>query len=141
MKILLAVDGSPYTEKMLAYVAAHREFLSETTSIAVLTVEAPLSPRVQGALGKAKADAFHAEEAAKVLEPVLSFLDREGFDKPAADWKVGQAGETIAQFAEDGGFDLVIMGSHGHGALRSLVMGSVAAKVLACCKVAVLLVR
>ena len=33
------------------------------------------------------------------------------------------------------------MGSHGHGALSSLVMGSVTTKVLAHCKVPVLLVR
>jgi nucleotide-binding universal stress UspA family protein len=34
-----------------------------------------------------------------------------------------------------------MMGSHGHGTLGSLVMGSVATKVLAGCKTPVLLVR
>ncbi|MDP4770616.1 MAG: universal stress protein, partial [Limnohabitans sp.] len=38
-------------------------------------------------------------------------------------------------------FDLVVMGSHGHGTLGNLVMGSVATQVLANCKVPVLLVR
>jgi nucleotide-binding universal stress UspA family protein len=33
------------------------------------------------------------------------------------------------------------MGSHGHGTLGNLVMGSVATQVLAGCKVPVLLVR
>ena len=33
------------------------------------------------------------------------------------------------------------MGSHGHGALGNLIIGSVATKVLASCKVPVLLVR
>jgi nucleotide-binding universal stress UspA family protein len=33
------------------------------------------------------------------------------------------------------------MGSHGHGTLVNLVMGSVATKVLAHCKVPVLMVR
>jgi nucleotide-binding universal stress UspA family protein len=33
------------------------------------------------------------------------------------------------------------MGSHGHGALTNLVMGSVATRVLAHCSVPVLLVR
>jgi len=36
---------------------------------------------------------------------------------------------------------LVMMGSHGHGALANLVTGSVATKVLALSKVPVLLVR
>jgi nucleotide-binding universal stress UspA family protein len=43
--------------------------------------------------------------------------------------------------AEDGEFDLVVMGSHGHSAVVNLVMGSIATQVLAHCKVPVLLVR
>lgn len=43
--------------------------------------------------------------------------------------------------AESGKFDLLMMGSHGYSALGNLVMGSVATKVLAGCKVPVLLVR
>ena len=39
------------------------------------------------------------------------------------------------------GFDLLVMGSHGHGNVGNLVMGSIATKVLAGCKVPVLLVR
>lgn len=31
MKILLAVDGSPYTKKMLAYLATHDEMFGTTT--------------------------------------------------------------------------------------------------------------
>ena len=58
-----------------------------------------------------------------------------------SDWKVGQAGELIAKFADAGKYDLLVMGSHGHGALGNLVMGSVATKVLANCGVPVLLVR
>jgi nucleotide-binding universal stress UspA family protein len=56
-------------------------------------------------------------------------------------WKVGHAGENIAKMAESGKFDLLVMGSHGHGALGNLVMGSVATQVLAHCSVPVLLVR
>jgi len=35
----------------------------------------------------------------------------------------------------------LMMGSHGHGNLANVVMGSVATKVLASCKLPVLLVR
>ena len=51
------------------------------------------------------------------------------------------AGAAIAKQADDGGFDLVVMGSHGHSAVVNLVMGSVVTQVLAHCKVPVLLVR
>jgi len=140
MKILLAVDGSPFTKKMLAYLAAHPEFLADVSSITALTVQPALPPRARAALGKETVDSYHADEAAKVLDPVVRYLTRQSL-KPKTAWKVGPAGETIARFAEAGKFDLVIMGSHGQSALGNLVMGSVATQVLARCKVPVLLVR
>ena len=47
----------------------------------------------------------------------------------------------IAKLADGGGFDLLVMGSHGHGSAGNLVMGTVATQVLASCKVPVPLVR
>ena len=75
-----------------------------------------------------------------MLGPVTKFLARHEIDAKTMS-KVGHAGETISKTAVSGKFDLVIMGSHGHGVLGNLVMGSVATQVLAHCKVPVLLVR
>jgi nucleotide-binding universal stress UspA family protein len=91
-------------------------------------------------VGKAVVDQYQLEESEKVLAPVTKFLLRHGIDAKTS-WKVGHAGDTIAKFAESGKFDLLVMGSHGHGTLTNLVMGSVATAVLAHCKVPVLLVR
>jgi nucleotide-binding universal stress UspA family protein len=55
--------------------------------------------------------------------------------------KVGHPADLIAKEADSGRYDLVMMGSHGHGLLSGLVLGSVATKVLAGCKVPLLLVR
>ena len=55
--------------------------------------------------------------------------------------KHGQAAESIAATADEGKYDLLLMGSHGHGLLGNLVMGSTATKVLAHCGVPVLLIR
>ena len=140
MKILLAVDGSPYTKKMLAYLTTHVEMFSGDIEFTALTVQGPLPPRARAAVGKEVVDSYYAEEAAKVLEPVIKFLTRHELAVKSVS-KVGHAGETIAKVAEAGRFDLVVMGSRGHGALGSLVMGSVATKVLASCQVPVLLVR
>lgn len=140
MKILLAVDGSAYTKKMLAYLATHDEMLGASHDYTVLTVQAPLPPRARAALGKEVVDAYHAEEAEKVLGPVCKFLARHGVS-PSRSVKVGSAGETISKLASSGKFDLVVMGSHGHGALATLVMGSVTTQVLAQCKVPILLIR
>ncbi len=140
MKILLAVDGSEYTKKMLAYLTTHEGLFSGDNSFTIFTVQPALPPRARAAVGKEVVEKYYAEEAEKVLGPVAKFLTRHGIDAKS-NWKVGHAGESIAKAADSGKFDLVVMGSHGHGALGNLVMGSVATQVLANCSVPVLLVR
>ncbi|MDD0811139.1 universal stress protein [Curvibacter sp. RS43] len=140
MKILLAVDGSAYTKKMLAYLSTHEALISGAVEYTVLTVQAQLPTRARAAVGKQIVDDYYREEAEKVLAPVTKFLARHGIAPERAS-KVGQPGEAIAKFAEAGKFDLVVMGSHGHSSLGNLVMGSVSTQVLAHCKVPVLLVR
>jgi nucleotide-binding universal stress UspA family protein len=140
MKILLAVDGSHYTKKMLAYLATHTELFTANNDYTVLTVQPQLPPRARAAVGKEVVEAYHADEAEKILAPVSKFLMRHGINAKGS-WKIGHAGESIAKLADSGKFDLLIMGSHGHGTLINLVMGSVATQVLAHCKVPVLLVR
>lgn len=140
MKILLAVDGSEYTKKMLAYLTTHDTMFGAGNNYTIFTVQMTLPPRARAAVGKEVVEKYYAEEAEKVLGPVSKFLVRHGID-PKSQWKVGHAGETIAKFADSGKYDLLMMGSHGHGALGNLVMGSVATQVLARCSVPVLLVR
>jgi len=140
MKILLAVDGSSYTKKMLAYLATHLEVFHAENEFTLLTVQLPLPPRARAAVGADVANSYYAEEAEKVTAPVVKFLKRQGIDAKVIH-KTGSPGEAIAKQANTGDFDLVMMGSHGHGALGNLVMGSVATQVLAHCKVPVLLVR
>jgi len=140
MKILLAVDGSAYTKKMLAYMVTHGDTFGAANDMTLLTVQPAIPPRARAALGKSVVDEYQHDEAEKVLGPVGKFLLRHGIDAKSA-WKVGSPGDQIARFAEAGKFDLIVMGSHGHGALGGLVMGSVATKVLAHCTVPVLLVR
>ena len=140
MNILLAVDGSKYTKKMLAYLTTHDGIFSANNTYTVLTVQPALPPRARAAVGKDVVNTYYADETDKVLAPVAKFLARHDIHAKS-EGKVGPAGETIAKFAEEGKFDLVMMGSHGNGALGNLVMGSVATKVLAQCAVPVLMVR
>lgn len=140
MKILLAVDGSAYTKKMLAYLTTHLEVFNANNEFTLFTVQMPLPPRARAAVGAEVANSYYAEEAEKVTAPVVKFLKRHGIE-PKVVHKVGSPGEQIAKQANAGDYDLVMMGSHGHSALGNLVMGSVATQVLAHCGVPVLLVR
>jgi nucleotide-binding universal stress UspA family protein len=140
MKILVAADGSPFTRRMLAYLAAHDEWLGASHDYTVITVVAGLPARATAVLGKDAVERYHAEEAEKVFKPIRAFFVRQGITA-TFESKVGAAGELIARQAASGKFDLLVMGSHGYGNLAKLVMGSVATQVLARCKTPLLLVR
>jgi nucleotide-binding universal stress UspA family protein len=140
MKILVAVDGSPFTKRMLGYLAAHDEWLGKHHKYTVLTVAPAVPPRAAAVLAKDALAAYYSEESEKVLKPIRTFFGRQGL-KAEFVAKHGAVAETIAETADDGKFDLLVLGSHGHGALGNLVMGSVATKVVAQCEVPVLLIR
>jgi nucleotide-binding universal stress UspA family protein len=55
--------------------------------------------------------------------------------------KVGIPVEEILRQAEEGDFDLIVMGTHGHGAIADAMMGSTARRVVRWCKKPVLVVR
>lgn len=140
MKILVAADGSRYTKRMLAYLVAHDEFLGDRHKYTVLTVVPALPGRATAVLDREVVSSFYEEEAEKVFKPIRSFLARQGIEASYVA-RVGAAADLIARQAAAGRFDLLMMGSHGHGNLSGLVMGSVATKVLANCKTPLLLVR
>ena len=140
MKILVPVDGSPFTKRMLAYLAAHDEWLGGAHAYTLLHVAPAVPPRAASVLDKAVLAAHYSEESEKVFKPLRSFFAKQ---KIAAEFvaKVGPVADAIAALAGKGRFDLLMMGSHGHGALASLVMGSVTAKVMARCETPLLIVR
>lgn len=140
MKILLAADGSDYTRKMVEYVVNQRALFDPSHEYTVFNAQYPLPNHAASVVGTQATQQYYAEEGREVIDPVVERLTASGL-RASGTYKAGPIGETIAEFAEKGGYDLIIMGSHGHGALGRLVMGSVANRVLAHCTVPVLLVR
>lgn len=140
MKILVAVDGSSFTKRMLAYLAAHEDWLGTHHEYAVLHVAHALPPRAASVLDKQLLKDYYAEEAEKVFKPIRMFFEKQGI---AAQYiaKVGAAGDVIAEVAAKGKYELLMMGSHGHGTLGKLVLGSVSTKVMAHCETPVLIIR
>lgn len=140
MKILVAADGSSFTKRMLAYLLAHDEWLGTAHEYTLLTVVPAVPPRAAAVLEKSVLKGHYDAEAERVFKPIRTVLGKQGVDARYVA-KVGHAADVICDTATKGKFDMVMMGSHGHGSLTNLVMGSVATKVLAGCTLPVLLVR
>jgi nucleotide-binding universal stress UspA family protein len=140
MKILAAVDGSPYTKRMLAYLAAHDEWMGPKHEYTIVHSVPAVPPRAAAVLDKSVVKAYYDDEAEKVFKPIRAFFARQGLPASFVA-KVGPAADAVIALAAKGGFDLIVMGSHGHGTLTNLVLGSVATRVLAQSKLPVLLIR
>lgn len=140
MKIILAVDGSLYTKRMLSYLAAHEELVAKGHAFVAAHVTPEVPPHAARHLPHDTLAAYYADEAEKVLKPVREFAHMQGWA-----WReqvaVGPVGETLARIVEAEKPDLLVMGSHGHGSFTSALLGSVAGRLLSHTQVPVLLVR
>lgn len=140
MKVLLAVDGSDYTKRMLAYLAAHEELLGAGNVFTALTVTVAIPGRIGRFVDKATIDSYCDEEADEVFKPIRAFAQQQHWDFDTAHVQ-GPACEAIASYAHETKPDLIVMGTHGHSSLANIVMGSTVTGVLARCRIPVLLVR
>jgi nucleotide-binding universal stress UspA family protein len=140
MKILAPVDGSPFTKRMLAYLAAHDEWLGAQHEYTVLHAVPAVPPRAAAVIDRETLKSHYDNEAERVFKPIRAFFAKQGLRANFVS-KVGPAHDIITAAARKGSYDLLILGSHGHGNLLNLVMGSVATKVMAECKTPVLLIR
>ena len=74
MKILIAVDGSPHTQKALDYLVAHRAMFVDGNELVVVHVCTGVPGHVARHLSKDVVEDYYTEESAKVLEPVKAFF-------------------------------------------------------------------
>jgi nucleotide-binding universal stress UspA family protein len=140
MKILLAVDGSPYTKKAIDYLAGHRAMFVDGNEFVVVHVCVGIPGHVARHLPKGVITDFYAEEAAKVIEPVKAQFAAHDITRYTIDARHGHASEEILKAATEAGAELIVMGTHGHGLIGRALMGSVAARVVSATDFSVLLV-
>lgn len=141
MKILLAADGSPYTKRMLAWLADHGDWLRGAGHDYTVFHGVPALPHRAAAFATpAQLRSYYDADAAAVFEPIRQFLEARGLEAEYLHLP-GNPAESIARLAERDRYDLLVMGSHGHGALANLLLGSVATQVMARCATPVLLIR
>ena len=125
--IMLAVDGSKYSEK--AVELAKRLARDTHDEVVVAHVTELLPARFQTSPGL---DDEADQEVIKLAKEYVAELEEAGI-KARTEFRSAQYGgiaRILTNLAEDLDTGLIVMGSHGRGDLTALLLGSVAHKVL-----------
>jgi len=119
-KAIIAFDGGPSAIKAVNYIASSQSFKGIDCHLISVGDESPGRTR-------------ELEGAAALLQAAGLQVSQESV--------AGEPEEVIADKAENGGFDLLVMGAYGHSRIRNMIIGSTTSQLLLLCKIPVLLFR
>ncbi len=142
MKILVATDGSKSALQAVKYAAKLVGMLqSGAHSISLINVHDDTGLRHAKSFvgGTAVAD-YLRDLGEKDVKPARKLLEAASIPHDVI-MRNGHTAQEIIDCAKNGKFDLIVMGSKGRSAVADLLIGSVAARVLASAKPPVLLVK
>jgi nucleotide-binding universal stress UspA family protein len=142
MKILTAVDGSPASLHAVAHAASLLR-RGEGGEIVLVNVQGPETLEVSdiSAVMSAAADREQAANQAQNALDKAAELCREAGIAFTACSEIGPVAETIVRLARETRADQIVMGTRGFGAIRRLILGSVAGEVVRRTEIPVTLVK
>jgi len=146
MKILLGVDGSPYSEAAIDEVA-QRPWPKGSEIRIVTAYEFPIAatPEVWALPPDyyEQLDQAVRARAESIVEAAVAKLTRATSAEVAVEGKTiaGSAKRVIADEAQSWKADLIVVGSHGYPAWERLLLGSVSQAVVSHAKCSVEVVR
>ncbi len=140
MRILMPIDGSPFSKAALAFIASRSSLIESQPDVELLNVQYPVSARVARGAGKDLVQHYQESESNKVIKPAVATLKRAGLRVQVRS-VVGSPGAEVGRIAAEDAADLIVMGSHGHTGFKNLLFGSVTQAVLASCDTPLLVLR
>jgi nucleotide-binding universal stress UspA family protein len=143
----IAVDGSRYGLAAVKFALRHRSLFGARASMTLLHVVPDFLLPVMADLGGMAVPTFSEQEIRRLQDreydqavgPALRLFHKAGMS--AADRRLaGMPGDEIAAYAKKN-LDVLLVGSHGYGGFKAVVLGSTATRIAARCETPLLIVR
>ncbi|TMA23407.1 MAG: universal stress protein [Deltaproteobacteria bacterium] len=140
-RIVVGIDGSDESSLALQKAAdiAHAMH-AELKIVYVVPRHPPPGPAAYAISDEERRDLGEHDHAAALLAQAERTCRRPGLDV-ITETETGAVAETLADLADEGRADLVVVGHRGHGAVRRALLGSVADRLMQICTRPVLVVR
>ncbi len=141
MKMLIAVDGSEHASHAIEAAA---RLAGQMQSVEVVLLNVADAMVFYGELPPFDLEAVERaqrQHQQQLLAEAEAQARACGLQQVKTQSAVGLAAQEILRVADERGVDQIVMGTHGRGAVGSLLLGSVAQRVVHQAKVPVLLVR
>lgn len=147
MKVLLAVDGSPCSAAAVQQVAQRP--WPENTEIRVLSAAKLQIPNTPDPLlliattykSLIEEEYQHAKDRVEQVAEILRASEQTKGLQLTTKASKGNPRDVILDEAQEWGADMIILGSHGHGVLGRVLLGSVSHAVLTHAKCSIEIVR
>lgn len=129
MRILTPIDGSEESLAALDRLLDRKDWFSGPLDLHLLNVQRRLSQDISRHVDSGDLHALHREQGMACLEAARKRVEARGL-ACRCHVVVGEAPESIVQFARQENCDQIALGTRGLGALPGLVLGSVTMRVL-----------
>lgn len=140
LKILLAVDGSECSLHAVAHAIKRATAAKDQHQLHLINVQHPVHGSVSTFVDAAQIKQYHHDEGMKMLARPREMLDAAGIPYQHHLF-VGEPAEVITRFAKEQGCEEIVIGTRGLSGISSLLMGSVATKIIHLAEVPVVLVK
>ncbi|MCE5263878.1 MAG: universal stress protein [Deltaproteobacteria bacterium] len=142
-KILVPLDSSELAECALSHVKnlVKDGAVGEVILLNVFHVHVYRGGEMAGYMDIKGIRENMSEESRKYLADVESRLAYEGIKVKTVSLEGNRPSDTISDYAQNNGVDLIVIASHGYTGLKKLMLGSVALGVLHDSRIPVLLIR
>ncbi len=140
LKILVPVDGSDNALRAIDYVIALAARAKDVAIHIVTVRDAMDSPQLHRFWTQEQIHTFQQESGKALLDAARQRLDQAGLPYTSS-IAIGDIPETIVREAADQQCTMIVMGTRGMGTIASLMLGSVATKVVHLAKIPVTLIK
>ena len=140
LKLLVPVDGSENSVRLADYLVKWLQRLAEPAEVRLINVQPALHGEIGMFLSKEQISNYHHDEGIHALQAARDRLDQANVPY-TFHISVGDPAEVIVQFAREQLCDHIVMGTRGMGKFASLLLGSVASKVIQLAEIPVMLIK